>query len=360
MTEQAPEQIPALPQPPEPTPPPRPRLSWLAAFATFLALMALAAVLWLAYRDNIERELADFRVQSALQDQAAGLSQLRQQWSDQRADTRTNLRRLEQDLQRMQLQLQNQEQRVAALASADRSDWQLAEAEYLLQLANQRLLLGGEPRSALEQLQAADDILRDQNDSGLLPVRAALATDIAALKALPTLDIEGTYVAIAAIAEQVAQLRLIQPLTMPAAAPESEQPEADWSGRLQQGLGSAFARLGELVQIRRRDEPYQPLLAPEYEGALRQNLQLMFEQAQMALLAGNQTLYQQSLNRARDWLTKYYTLDRDATAAQVAEIDALAERAITVVLPDISGSRRALKTYLNTRHTAPATAEAAP
>jgi uroporphyrin-3 C-methyltransferase len=329
--------------------------------AILLAMLALAAVVWLAYRDNIERELADFRVQSALQDQAAGLSQLRQQWSDQRADSRAKQRQLGQDLQRLQLQLQNQEQRLTALASTDRSDWQLAEAEYLLQLANQRLLLGGDPRAALEQLQAADQILREQDDSGLLPVRGALAADIAALKALPALDIEGTYVAIAATAEQVAQLRLIQPLAMATVARESEQPETGWSERLQHGLGAALAKLGQLVQIRRRDEPYRPLLAPEYEAALRQNLQLMLEQAQMALLAGNQTLYQHSQAKARDWLTTYYTLDRDATAVLVAEIDTLAEHAITVALPDISASRRALKAYLNARHAQPpAAAETAP
>jgi uroporphyrin-III C-methyltransferase len=281
--------------------------------------------------------------------------------ADQRADERSRRDQLNAKIQQQQAQLETLQRRLVALAASDRSDWQLAEAEYLMQLANQRLLLGGDTRAALEQLVAADVIIRRVDDSALLPTRAALAKDIAALKAVEVVDIEGTYLTIAAVAEQAEQLHLIQSLDMKESAPaEPQVADAGWGQRLESGLRAAFAKLDQLVQIRRRDEPYKPLLAPQYEAALRQNLKLMFEQAQMALLSGNQKLYEHSLSKARDWLTTYFTVDEHATQAVAQAIDELKARRITVTLPDIANSRRELKAYLNNRRAQSDNRETAP
>jgi len=339
------------PQSPQPAPTTARRAggNWPAWLAVLLSLLALAAVAAVFYRDDTRRELSDFRIQALIQDQGAGLSQLRQMLADQRADDRAARGQLNNRIQQLQSQLETQQQRLTELASSDRSDWQLAEAEYLMQLANQRLLLGGDIKSALEQLQAADAIIRRIDDSALLPTRAALAKDIAALKAVEIVDVEGIYLTIAAVSDQAEQLHLIQSMDIQEKPPEPQEQPADWSGRLQSGLRAALSKLDQLVQIRRRDEPYKPLLAPQYEAALRQNLKLMFEQAQMALLSGNQKLYEHSLSKARNWLTTYFTVDEHATQAVATAIDELKAQRITMALPDISESRRELKAYLNNR-----------
>jgi uroporphyrin-3 C-methyltransferase len=324
------------------------RSNW-GLFALFIAVLALVAAGALFFRDDTKRELIDFRLQSLIQDQAAALSQLRQLLAEQRADTRAAHEQLSGRLDQLQARLESQQQRLSALATSDRSDWQLAEAEYFLQLANQRLLLGGDPKTALEQLQAADDIIRHVEDSGLLPVRAALAKDIAALKALEVVDMEGLYLALEAVAEQAQQLHLIAPLAVQEQAPEELAADATIGERLQSGLRAAVKKLGQLVQIRRRDEPYKPLLAPQYEAALQQNIKLAFEQAQVALLLSNQKLYEHSLSKAREALTTYYTVDEHATQIVAQAIDELASKHVAMPLPDISQSRRELKAYLNAR-----------
>ncbi len=118
---------------------------------------------------------------------------------------------------------------------------------------------------------------------------------------------------------------------------------------MQTGLRAALRKLGDMVQIRRRDEPYKPLLAPQYEAALQQNVKLAFEQAQVALLTGNQKLYEHSLGKARDWLLTYYTVDEHATQMVVQSVDELRGKKIVYAIPDISESRRELKAYLNAR-----------
>jgi uroporphyrin-3 C-methyltransferase len=331
---------------------PSARGAGLAVSALVLAVLALLATTALFLRGDTKREISDFRIQSQLQDQAAAISQMRQLLSDQRADQRAARDQLAMRLEQFQTRLEAQQERLSALASADRSDWQLAEAEYFLQLANQRLLLGGDPRTALEQLVAADDIIRHVQDSGLLPARAALAKDIAALKALELVDTEGLYLALEAVAEQAQELQLIEPVTVQEQQPDQPDEAASLGERLQYGLRAALRKLDDLVQIRRRDEPYKPLLAPQYEAALQQNIKLAFEQAQVALLLSNQKLYEHSLNKAREALLTYYTVDEHATQIVAQAIADLSAKKVAMKLPDISQSRRELKAYLNARRVA--------
>ncbi len=349
---------------PSPTPAPAPAragngVAWLALL---LAAGALGAVGFVTYRDTAQRQLDEFRLQSSLQEQVLGLNELQRQLSNQRANARSAREQLQKQLGELQAAQLQQSQQIGELARVDRSAWQLAETEYLLQLSSQRLLLGGDRDSAQRMLQQADEILRDLDDSALLPVRAALANDLAALKAVPAIDIEGIYLALDAAAAQARQLQLIRPVAPSGNGGDAAaiDAQATWGERLQTGLRAAVARLAELVQIRRRDEPYRALLAPEHEAALRHNLQLLFEQAQLALLAGNDTLYQRSLEKCGDWLRTYFTLDEAAAQALATTIDELRQRPVTATMPDIGSSRRLLKAYLEQRLGVPAAATPAP
>ncbi|MBL4828166.1 MAG: uroporphyrinogen-III C-methyltransferase [Spongiibacteraceae bacterium] len=258
--------------------------------------------------------------------------------------------KIQQGLERLQRQQTNQQKRILALSTTDRSDWLLAEAEYLMRLASQRLLMGKEVRASQALLKAADDIIRELDDSALYPVRQALADEISALHASARFDLEGVYLQLGAVAGQAEHLRLIATLQMEAqVAPE--KPSGDWQHRLEAGLQAAWNKLSNYVQVRRRDEIYEPLLAPEYEAAVRQNVKLMFEQAQLALLSGKQSLYEKSLYKAKEWLHRFYTLDEDATAKVIVLVEKLEQEKIAVTVPDISKSLRELKNYIAMMHT---------
>lgn len=337
-----------------------PRSNGVAILALIFSILAMVVAGLLFYRDDTQRELSDFRTQTLLQSQADALAQLRNQLDMQRGEYRSARDHYNARLNELQERVETQQQQLVTLATADRSDWQLTEAEYLLQLANQRLLFGGDLKTALEQLLSADNIIHDLDDSGLLPARAALAKDIAALKAVDVVDTDGIYFELEAVANQAQQLHLIEPVDIQEKEPSvDDAAQATMSERLQTGLRAALNKLYQLVQVRRRDEPYKPLLAPQYEAALKQNLKLAFEQAQVALLTRNQKLYEHSLAKARDWLTTYYTVDEHATQAVVAQITELIGKRVEVTLPDISESRRELKAYIKLRQVKMATAAGA-
>ena len=334
---------------------------WLLTLVVALGSIGLSVFLWqgdAAQQKNLQQSQADI---------AGAIQRV-----DTHADNNRNLQRQldqqqqqwQQAIENLQLQISSQQKRLLSLSTTDRDDWLLAEAEYLMRLANQRLLMGKEVNGALELLKAADSIVKELDDSALYSVREALANDMANLRAAVTLDIEGHYLQLSALAQQAETLQLIKLPELAVAEPEA--PVVDtWQQRLAVGFKAALDKLSSYIQITRRDDVYQPLLAPEYEAAVRQYVRLMFEQAQMASLAGKQTLYEDSLAKAHHWLSTYYTLDKTATAPLIARIEILKQQQVAVSLPDISSSLRALKTYIETIHqvvpiTQPDTAAEAP
>src|SRR5258706_6732956 len=80
--------------------------------------------------------------------------------------------------------------------SRNRDEWQLAEIEQVLAIAQQQLQLSGNVRAALLALQLAESRLSRVDRPQFLPVRRALARDIDRLKALPALDVPGLSLAI--------------------------------------------------------------------------------------------------------------------------------------------------------------------
>lgn len=281
--------------------------------------------------------------------QAGQMRELQQQLDQARLAAGQREKQLQQQLENLQRQLASQQTRLQSLTTTDRADWLLAEAEYLIRLANQRLLMGKELAGAQDLLKAADDIMRELDDAGLFQVRKALANDIAQLKAAARFDLEGLYLQLEAAAEQGDQLTLFAMPQLQLQPAEAESP-ANWQEKWQAGLVAAWEKLSQYIQIKRRDEVYKPLLAPEHESAVRQNLRLSFEQAQLAALSGRQTIYEDSLKQARYWLDNFYTLDKAAAQALVKTVNDLGRQQVTIELPDISGSLRALQDYLDTVH----------
>ena len=230
---------------------------------------------------------------------------------------------------------------IGDISQVSRRSWMLAEAEYLLRLANQRVALQGELDSVASMLTAADNIMREVDDFRLVPVRAALAEELTAIRAIEPIDVEGIYLQLAALSRQAGSLELLQP--------ETEEVEAAITASDASAVSawdSVLSTLGKLVQIRHRDEPVEPLLSPQQHFYVQQNVRLMLEQAQLALLQRRQALYDASLAKASAWVERYFKLNNSRQAV-VTGLDELQNLQIDPELPDISGSLQELKRYLN-------------
>ncbi len=260
------------------------------------------------------------------------------------------------------------EQRLAALAveaesaastrdaSAQRQaqDWLWTEAEYLLRLANQKLALQGDGDSALLILTTVDEMLRDSGDVSVLGVRDALAAEMLALRSMEYVDVEGLHAQLRALAPLVDQLSLREALVQNHAdrlATQQQTPPAD------AGLGAqAVALLRSIFVWQRWDVPPEALLPPQQEATLKQNLQLLLEQAQLALLMGQSEVYRSALERGHAWVARHFAIDTGAGRTLQQQLQALAQERVASSHPDISGSL-ALLQQVNARRASAASSD---
>ncbi|TDG15284.1 uroporphyrinogen III [Seongchinamella unica] len=268
----------------------------------------------------------------------AGLQQVR----------RENDRQSEQ-LSQLGQQLQNQSERLASFSANDHESWLRAEVQYLLRLANQRVIMARDTESALALLGSADGILRQLDDVSMHEVRAAIAAEQAALRAVPRIDVEGIYLRLSALIEQADSLVIFQMPEQDERLADSGSEEDDWQVRLERGYEQAARKLSEYIVIRRRDVPMQALMDPQWEGLVRQNLRMLLEQAQVALLSGNQTLYVESLQRSQHWVAEFFDTDEAAARAMSREIAQLESRTVQVAMPDLTRSLEALDAAVKKR-----------
>ncbi|MGD8999843.1 MAG: uroporphyrinogen-III C-methyltransferase [Granulosicoccaceae bacterium] len=235
----------------------------------------------------------------------------------------------------------------------DRSAWAVAETAYYLELANARLQLLRDAPTALQALRIADNRLQSLGDPAFIPVREQLASEIAALEALPTVDLTGAALALGGLAAQIPGLPLHAPASTArtaadtAAVADTGTPPADDTPRWREEAAKIWAVMRELVQVRRTDKRIEPLLSPDEQRLLIANLQLQLQTARYAVLARDTQLLHDSVGTARDWLLHYYDQDAAATRAVVERLDELGKLELAPALPDISAALRQLRSISN-------------
>ena len=262
----------------------------------------------------------------------------------------------------LQERLSDAIKQVEAGRDRSESDWRLAEAEYLLRLANQRILMENRAEGALALLRSTDTILKELDDVSLYPLRQNLASDISKLESVPSLDIEGTYLRIAALIERskdLPTLTLEQQRQLPELIDKvmTEQTDAQTQQNITSGFAKAMNKLESLIVIQRHDQPVEPILSPDQGHYLRQNIQMLLEQAQLALLRQQQSVFTTSLSRAQSLLIQYFDQDNYTTRTLIQSLAELTTLNVSPTIPDISGSLKALqqhqKEMANLRREAP-------
>lgn len=236
-------------------------------------------------------------------------------------------------------------QKLTDLGARSRNDWLLAEAEYLMRLANQRLTLEQDLNSAEAMLTNADKIIAEINDPGLTEIRQALASEILSLQQVNHLDYQGLFLkldALIASLDKLQQSSFIRKDT-PEQPPENTEVVTEQQNKFMAIWSNIWKDLKQAVLIRRLDKPIEPLLAPEQDYYLKQNLRLMLEQASLALIDKNTLIYQSSLNKAAAWIDLYFTQDDPQTAVLKRTVTEMSSLKIDQELPDISKSLRLTK-----------------
>lgn len=239
-------------------------------------------------------------------------------------------------------------QRLESVLDGSRQDWRLDEAEHLLRLATLRLNALQDVTSAEALVQAADDILRQQDDPAAYAAREQLSRSLEALRTTQRPDRVGLFLQLGALREQAATLN---PL-----APTLEGQGDALSELAAEGDGSAWWSewLKTLSQYFRiefdADRNVRPLLSGQSLAQVRLSLSLALEQAQWAALHGQSGVYRQALKQAEEILDAHFNLDNPDSRALRQRFSELADASVEVKVPDLSESLDALQAYLKRKH----------
>ena len=245
-------------------------------------------------------------------------------------------------MQNIELRVNAQGKRLVELSSTTRSDWLLAEAEYLARLAKQRLQTERSVKSPLALLESVDAILTQIDDPNLLAARTAVAEDITSLRLVSDVDREGIYLELQALAANIEILTLVE-LDEPAVL--AEKPVEIMDNTQLSVLDKFLMDLSGLIRIRQRQNPIEPMLQPEEQRIVRRNMQMIFEQAQVALLREEQRIYQATLEKAQNYLQRFFQ-SNTSTEAVSRRLAVLLETSIIQQLPDIHRSLDAIQSLL--------------
>ncbi len=288
--------------------------------------------------------------------QQAELAQLKQQLAsamskiDQsNSKDAEQLAALVQTQQRLQGEMQGLQNRVLDLNDKRPNDWMLAESEYLVRMAGRKLWLEHDLVSAITLLGNADERIAALNDPSLMPIRKALAEDITKLKGMPRIDREGLTLKLAALEDQI-ELLPLSAVNMPEAKQEQDQAVSTNPDEWESNLKKNWVKFTEnFITIRRRDGAVEALLSPQQEFFLRENLKTKLLQAQLAVYREQQSLYEDSIDKAQRWLTQYFDTDNSATHYMQGELDKLKGEQIQISYPEQFKTQAMLEQVLTER-----------
>jgi uroporphyrin-3 C-methyltransferase len=316
-----------------------------------IGVVAAAGYYWQAQQKT---ELQKNKTIAALQaqiGQKADTSQLQELLSPLESGISNSVSQIG-ELQHQQQALQESTEKLYELYGRDESDWQLAEVEYLMRIAQHKLFLENDFEGAAITLQAASDKIAATGDPGLLSVRVQIGDEIAELKTRARPDLVGMTLLLSQLGKQ---LRSLKPGYQPSIETITEivQPQAE--NLADQTIDEqVISFISSLVTVRKNEfEPTKTeALIVDVEEILETNLKL----TRWTVLERDEFQYSQLMKENVEIFKQYYNLENAANSDFYNQLLELQKAEVKPQKPDISGSFEMLKRIISRRQQAPAEA----
>ncbi|MEO8400873.1 MAG: uroporphyrinogen-III C-methyltransferase [Gammaproteobacteria bacterium] len=262
--------------------------------------------------------------------------------------TQKSVTDIRESTQQMTDELKTQSQAILELQKNQRSnkdDLLVAEAQYLVKVANDSLVFENNISLAIKLLQSADQDIAKLNDPKLLAVRQAIAADLLALQSAHQVDVSGLYACLIALNDQVDKLPVLNKFSNDQAqtATEPANEKLSWWRRGLQATGQALMRI---VIVRKGQMNVPPFLTPDQQSLLYQNLHSEIEKAEWGLLHQNTEIYHSSLQQALTWIKQYALQDSPITQQISTSLTQLMQIDVQPTRASAADSLRALQGYL--------------
>ncbi|NIH15974.1 uroporphyrinogen-III C-methyltransferase [Serratia symbiotica] len=247
-------------------------------------------------------------------------------------------------------QLNELQGKVATLSGSDAKTWLLAQADFLVKMAGRKLWSDQDVTSAATLMKSADTSLADMNDPSLLEVRRAIFEDINTLSNLTQVDFDGIILRVNQLSNQVDTLRLVENKTDEAPMDQDSDELSSSIGEWRQNLSKSWHNfMADFITLRRRDASAEPLLAPNEDIYLRENIRSRLLVAAQAIPRHQNETYKQLLETISTWVRAYFNTTDPAAKAFLEELDTLSQQSISMDLPERFKSQPLLEKVMQTR-----------
>lgn len=325
--------------------------SWLAIFAFIFSIAASAFVgffwwqsqLWLKNQEQVEQ----LKQQTIVNTQQM-LNQLQTKLTQLEVMSEQKLNQTEADTKQINESLSSLALRIKELGKSQPNYWLAAEAGYLINLAERRLLIEQDANTAIQLLLDANQRLTAMQDPSVFHIREALSEDVASLYSIKQPDSDSVYLALSGLIEETksikfAQVYIPEPNKNAKKELQVSSEVNDWSDNL---LISVRRFFGNFITITHREAKVQPQLPADQKWFVRANITTQLLMAQNATVDKNQALYNDALAKIEDWIAQYF----DATDARVMAMNVtlseLKQKDIGLVLPEELNAQPLIANYL--------------
>ncbi len=226
------------------------------------------------------------------------------------------------------------------------SDWLIHEAEYLVRIAARTMWLERDTKAAIGLLRDADNRLKELNQPKFLPVRALINEDIEALALMPKLQNQEAVLSLMALNKQIPSLVITTPEETLEHVKEDialSEDINDW----QENLAKTWQKfLNDFITVRQRTGTIEPLMTPEQQQHLLQNLSLKVQLVQWAASEQKEEVYQQTLLDIQQWLNEFFDMHSAVNQRFYQAIEQLKQQTIYYDYPSDLRSLAAIKRLL--------------
>lgn len=322
--EDQPQVVPSLPEKPVeenlPSPAKHSSCPMLLALAA-LVVSGGVATLMIHDRATLNKTAEDLSAQSAQIDKIQSTQQL----------TASSLKEQAERLSTVGDNLEH----LKTLVHQDQESWVLSEVDYLVRLANYNLQYVGDGVVAKKLLEAADQRIETLGNPKLSEIRATITNNIMQLGGDNAVDVEKILERLNQLSANIPNLHILAQATLPESkatpvAAASSEPQ-NWQDKLKRSLDA----LHTVVTIRHLAEPPKPLITPDQQLNLIENIQLQLSIAQWAVLHHKQQVYSSALAQAKTWISTYFRKE-DLSSAVITGLTELEHTRMNPNLPDLS------------------------
>lgn len=218
--------------------------------------------------------------------------------------------------------------------------WQATEAYHFIKLANLRLQTTEDITGALILLKNANLTLQNLNDPSFAPIHELLNQDIAQLESTTPTDLNGLWLNVGEMMQEIQSLPTIgirTPETMANSSflKETEKTEETNKSSWKNSLAKSWQEMKELVKIQRHTKPIEPILSTEEQLLAHQHLSLMLEQIRWSILNQDETIYHHSIQDAQNFLNTYFETKEQIVQQFLNKLNTLNQVTLKTPIPNL-------------------------